>query len=359
MRRSLSLGTINKIDKSGLLDILLDFPVQCKVAISIADKVSLPASFKDITKVVFLGSGGSAIGSDLVKSYLYFESKVSVSVIRDYDPPAYIDNNTLVFVVSYSGNTEETLSAYKSAVELGGKVIVVSSGGLLKECALRDKEVFIEVPPNIPPRCGLGYLSIIPLCILAKLGLIKDVRDEVIRLSSVLESLRDLNLNPHIGQKDNIAKHIAFRLYNRFPVIYAPSIYFEACAVRFKGQLNENSKVLASSNVFPEVSHNEIMGWQAERRILKNVSVIMFRDNFINPRISKRMDIVRDLIRKRGVEVNEIHSRGTELLSRIFSLVYIGDFISFYLAILRGIDPTPIDNINYLKQELAKGKLNS
>ncbi|MFH1640394.1 MAG: bifunctional phosphoglucose/phosphomannose isomerase [Candidatus Omnitrophota bacterium] len=353
MTQSLNLKNIKKIDKSNMLDLLLDFPLQFKVAQDLAEKAGILFEKKDFKKVAFCGLGGSAIGADLVRSYLYFETKIPVTVIREYDLPGYVDDETLVFVSSYSGNTEETLSVYLQAKEKGCNIIAISSGGKLEEYAKRDNVSFVRIPKGSPPRCALGYLSIAPLCILVKLGLIKDQTSSIKQAVSVLEELRK-NINPGIGQKDNIAKHVAAKLLNKFTVIYAGSIHFDVAALRLRGQLNENSKSLASNHVFPEMNHNEIVGWQNPKKLFKNFVVVMLRDKDMHHRVAKRMDITREILKKEGISIIEIWSRGEGLLSRIFSLIYIGDFVSYYLAILYGIDPTPVDRVTYLKEQLVK-----
>jgi len=356
MKRSPSLANIKKIDKSNMLSLLLDFPLQCRQAYDIAKVNQLLFEKKDFTKIVFAGLGGSAIGADMVRSYLYFESKIPISVCREYELPAYVDNSTLVFISSYSGNTEETLSAYQQAKGKGATLILISSDGSLKDYATKDNLTFIEIPRGLPPRCALGYLSITPLVLLNKLGVVEDIAPAIVEMVEVLEELKNRNLNPRIGQKDNIAKYIADKLFNKFAVIYSSSIHFDTAVTRLRSQLNENSKSLASTHVFPEMNHNEIVGWQNPKKLFKNFVVLMLRDKDMHRRVTARMDITSDILKDEGVSVLEIWSRGQNLLSRIFSLIYIGDFISFYLAILYGIDPTPVDRVTYLKRRLAESK---
>lgn len=353
---SLNSKTIREKDKSDMLGLLLDFPQQCRNAHEIAKMANIMFTQADFKKVVFSGLGGSAIGADLVRSYLFFKSKLPISVCREYELPAYVDSSTLVFACSYSGNTEETLSAFQQAKEKGAALILVSSDGKLKEYAQKDNLTFIEIPQGLPPRCALGYLSIIPLVILSRLGLVEDVTVALNQVATVLEGLRKNNLNPNIAQKDNIAKYVAAKLLNKFTVIYSASVHFDVTAIRLRGQLSENSKSLASSHLFPEMNHNEIVGWENPKKLFKNFAVVMLRDKGMHPRVAKRMDISREILKKEKVGVIEIWSRGEDLLSRIFSLIYIGDFISFYLAILYGIDPTPVDRVTYLKNQLAKDK---
>lgn len=341
-------------DKSDMLGLLLDFPSQCRSALDLAARSGVSADGKDLKRIVFVGLGGSAIGGDLVRSYLYFESKVPIAVVREYDLPAYADRETLVFISSYSGETEETVSAYEQAKKNGSAVIVMSSGGALEAAAKKDGIPFIAIPRGIPPRCALGYMSIMPLCVLGRMGLINDVTPAAKEAIGLLEEMRDTSLNPRVPVTDNIAKYLAGKLFRRLPVIYASSVHFDVAGTRFRGQLNENSKVLASTNVFPEMNHNEIVGWQNPAKLFKRLAVVLLRDSRMHPRVALRMDITRDMLRDEGLEVLEVWSRGEGLLSRIFSLIYIGDFASYYLALKYRIDPTPVDRTTYLKKRLAE-----
>jgi glucose/mannose-6-phosphate isomerase len=350
------LKKIKRLDKSNMLDLLLEFPLQCRTAFDLGKGAEILFSERNFNKVLFCGLGGSAIGGDLVRSYLYFESKLPILICREYELPAYVDNSTLVFIVSYSGNTEETLSAYRSAKTKGVYIVSISSDGRLKEQAKEDRVTFIQIPAGLAPRCAMGYLSIIPLIILSKLNLIKDVSLSVNQTVAVLEDLRNKSLNPHIGKQDNLAKYIADKLFNKFPFIYSSSLYFDAVATRLRTQINENAKALALTHVFPEMNHNEIVGWQNPKKLFKHFVVVCLRDKEVHPRVNLRMDITIKMLKKEGISVFEIWSRGKDLLSRIFSLIYIGDFISYYLAILYGVDPTPVDRVTYLKKELAKVK---
>lgn len=355
MKRPLTKRSIKKIDQSDMLGLLEDFPQQCLNASRIAQHARILFPQRDFQKVVFCGLGGSAIGADLAANYLYFESNLTLSVIREYQLPGYVDSSTLVFILSYSGNTEETISAYSQAKKRGSQIIVISSGGKLKDYASGEGITFIEMPKGLPPRCALGYLSLIPLCTLAKLGLIKEVQPEINQAAAVLEELKNKSLSRRISLRDNLAKSIASQLWNKFVVIYSASIHFAVVAKRLRAQLNENSKALASSHVFPEMNHNEIVGWHNPQNLFKNFVVLMLKDKGVYPATAKRMDITSEILRKEGVKVIEIESRGENLLSRIFSLIYIGDFVSYYLAILYGIDPTPVERVVYLKKKLAQG----
>lgn len=351
-RNSLSLKSIRKFDKASMLDLLLDFYLQCQAADDIGQKCDLDLEDKKFNKIIFAGLGGSAIGADLIKSYLYAESKLPILVFREYDLPAILDPQTLVFILSYSGNTEETLSAYNQARSSQATIIGISSDGKLKQECLNDSRTFVEIPSGLPPRCALGYLSIIPLRILERLGLAPSQEAQIKETISVLKGLRDDNLNPRIGLKENIAKFIAHKIFNKYCLAYSASVNFDVVLTRFRAQLNENSKSLASSHCLPEMNHNEIVGWQNPKRLFKNFVVLFFKDKDMHPRVKKRIAISQDILKKENIEIWEINSRGESLLSRIFALIYIGDFISFYLAVLYGVDPTPVERIVYLKKQL-------
>jgi glucose/mannose-6-phosphate isomerase len=352
--KEITTEALTKLDRSNMLGLLMDFPRQCQDAIAIADKAKLACAKEGLKKIVFAGLGGSAIGADLVRSYLYFECKLPIQVVREYDLPACVDDSTLVFICSYSGDTEETLSAYKLARDKKAVIIAISSGGKIQEYARADNITFIQIPKGFPPRCALGYLSIVPLAVLAKLGLVSDPKPMVDETVRMLEGLRDKELSPAVAQKKNIAKSLASKLLNKLGVVYSGSVHFDVCAVRLRGQIAENSKALSWSHFFPEMNHNEIVGWKNPRKLFKNILVLMLRDSKMHPRVAKRMDISAEMIKKEGVELIEVWSRSECLLSRIFSLIYIGDFISYYLAILYGIDPTPVESVTYLKNKLAE-----
>ncbi|MEW6170417.1 MAG: bifunctional phosphoglucose/phosphomannose isomerase [Candidatus Omnitrophota bacterium] len=352
MKQKLNITDLKKIDQHNMLDLLLGFPRQCRQAFDIAKKINLSQNYKDFKNIVFCGMGGSAIGADLVKSYLYFKSNVSITVVREYNLPSFVDENTLVFVSSYSGDTEETLSAYDEALKKRCKIIAISSGGKLKEKTFKDGFYFIEIPQGLPPRSSLGFLSIIPLGVLAKLMNLS-IEKEIEEIIFLLEDLTN-NLNPRISREKNIAKKIALDIYDKFVVSYSASIHFDVVSMRFRGQLAENSKTLSSTHFFPEMNHNEIVGWANPKKLLKKFIVVLFRDKLDHPRTQKRMEITKTIFKKKNLKVIEIWSRGDSLLARIFSLIYIGDFISFYLAILNKVDPMPVERVAYLKEELRK-----
>ena len=347
---------IKSIDKSRMLRQLNEFPRQCREALDIGSRFSAKINLKEINKIVFAGMGGSAIGADLVKSYLARESRLPIVVVRDYFLPRYVDQKSLVFITSYSGNTEETISAYTQARAKRAKIIIICSGGKLLAEAKGKGIPYVVIPSNLIPRAALGYLSIAPLVILSKIGLVKHQSKPIKETAKALEGLRDNSLGIGIKQNKNIAKQIAKRLFGKFMIIYAAIDILEAAVTRFRGQLAENSKTLSWSHIFPEMNHNEIVGWQHPKDLFKHLSVVFLKDKDDYYRTKSRMDVTKKILKDEGVQIIDINTQGKSLLSRIFSLIYICDFVSFYLAIINKTDPTPVDKVTYLKQQLSKLK---
>ncbi|MBU0881323.1 MAG: bifunctional phosphoglucose/phosphomannose isomerase, partial [Candidatus Omnitrophica bacterium] len=340
------LDAIKKYDRSDMAYFIESFPEQCREAERIGLQSSIPGSLKiKYRNIVCAGMGGSAIGADIARSYTADEALTPIFVNRNYTVPAFVGRESLVIVSSYSGNTEETLSAYKCAKARGASIIVISSGGILSGLAAKSSIPVVRIPPGLQPRAALGYGFFTLITVLSRIGVIGDKSKDVREAIRGLESLRDASLALTVLGPGNIAKDIARKIYMKMPVIYSGLDHLDAVSTRWRGQLAENAKTIASSNLFPEMTHNEIVGWEHPEKALKNLAVIMLRDRGDNPRTAKRMDIIMKVITSLGVKVVEINSRGKGLLSRIFSLIYIGDYVSLYLAILNKCDPTPVDRI--------------
>lgn len=345
-------------DPDNMYNRIFDLPEQMEKGLKIAQawKIS-PHDFADIRNIVFIGMGGSAIGGDLMKSYLRSELLIPVEVCRHYELPEYVDDETLVVVSSYSGNTEETLSALDDALKRKALIAAVSTGGILEDvCQLNDIPLLI-VPEGLQPRAAIGY-SFVPLLVFfEKIDLVKNCVREITIAFQKLDKLREKYIedNPTLS---NPAKRIATLMAGRIPIIYGGPALTDIVALRWKGQICENGKVLAFSNVFPEMNHNELVGWsdlveQHHDRFL----VVFLRDTEDHPKIRRRMNIVKDLISKLEVEVVDLHSMGDSRLERIFSLIQMGDFISYYLAVLNQVDPTPVEVIENLKTRLVESKV--
>lgn len=340
-----------KVDSMDMFGALWRLPEQCSDAWRLGMEGPLPAA-EAVSNVVVTGLGGSAIGGDLLRVYAAGKMAVPVAVNRDYRLPAYADKSSLVIVVSYSGNTEETLSAYEDARNRGCPVLALTTGGKLKELAERDGVPVITIPGGLAPRAATGYLFIPTLAVLQRMGLLPDLLGEVGELVKHLEEIRE-NLKPETPLEGNPAKQLARNLHNRIPVIWGSSGTTGVVAQRFKGQINENAKAPAYWNVFPELNHNELVGFEVPRELLEKLHLVVLKDEGDHPRVKTRMEITRGIVAKVVSGVDEIKSSGEGMLARMYSLVYTGDYASMYLAALYGIDPGPVKIIDYLKSELA------
>jgi glucose/mannose-6-phosphate isomerase len=344
---------IKRFDKSNMFDVLKDFHLQVKEALQIAGKYNLRNfNTKGIKNIIITGLGGSAIGGDLFRSYTQYEIKIPVTVNRNYTLPKYADSNTLVIISSYSGNTEETVSAYKQAIETNCRIICITSGGAVKKIAGKNKHNCILIPGGLQPRCALGYSFFTLLTLFIKLGFIKDRKKEIDEAVNLLEvsSVEYTNLI----SDENLAMKIAVDLKGKLPVVYSSTDLLDIVNLRWRGQISENAKILAYGNLYPEMNHNELVGWKLNEDILKKIVVIFLKDKEDNNRIKLRMKITTDILKKYADNIISLESGGEGRLGRIFDLIYLGDWVSFYLAILNEVNPTPVDAISYLKNKLEK-----
>ena len=314
-----------------MLQVIKEFPKQCREALNLPQGISASGN---ISNIVIAGMGGSAVGGDLLKTYLR-KTDIPVYVNRDYKLPNFVNENTLVFAVSYSGNTEETLSAFRDAKEKNAQIIGITSGGKLAE----ECEKIIKIPSGLQPRASLGYLFFPMLGILHNTNIIRVKNDELNEMMDILKKTDEFN-----SQGEELSK----KLKEKIPIIYA-SENLAPIAFRWKTQINENAKMPAFYNVFSEMNHNEIASYQnMDRKFV----AILIRDKYDNERIKKRMDICKGIMEER-TDVEEVHTQGEGLLARIFSTIYLADFVSYYLAIWNRVDPTPVDIIEGLKRKLG------
>jgi glucose/mannose-6-phosphate isomerase len=350
------INEIKKIDQNGMYDLIYQFPSQFENALNITEAVKLPSwNTNQIENIVVAGLGGSAIGGDLVRSYLAEKLNIPFFICRNYTLPNFVDDSSLVFISSYSGNTEETLSAYKDAQKRKAKILTLSSGGEVKEKSLQYKITWVNIPKGFQPRAALGYSFVPILVMLERLRFVQGEKAQIKGTKEFLSSNRS-KYGMELPVEENFAKKIALELHRKLPIIYAATDHFDAVSTRWKGQICENAKMLAFSNVFPEFNHNELVGWKILSEYRDDLIVVILKDEGDHPRIKTRMKIVKGIIEKEGVKAVVVKSRGETLLSRMFSLIQLGDFVSFYLAILNKEDPTPVKVIDFLKNELAKEK---
>jgi len=308
---------------------------------------------KEYANIVVTGLGGSAIGGDILRCYCQSRLRIPVVVNRDYVLPRFVGPDSLVLAVSYSGNTEETLSAYEDAREKGASIIAFTTGGKLAEMAALDSNPVITIPGGLVPRAATGYLFAPLVLVLERLGLVSGASEDLKETVTVLTQLRE-EIEPGREEDSNRARFIASQLYQRIPVIWGCSSTSEVAAMRWKGQINENAKAPAYFNVFPELNHNEIVGFEVPEDLVKKLAVIILRDPDDHGRITKRIEITKDILQGKVSSVAEVEARGNSFLAKTYSLIYVGDYASVYLAELYGINPTPVQVIDYLKARMAE-----
>jgi glucose/mannose-6-phosphate isomerase len=297
--------------------------------------------------------GGSAIGGDLVRSLAMSEAKVPVIVHRDYGLPAFVDERTLVIASSYSGNTEETLSGFEPALKTGARMLAMTTGGRLAQLAEANSIPVFRIEYKAQPRAALGFSFLPTLGVLQKLGFIADKSGDVEETIRILEGLA-AEMGAGSPAASNPAKKLAQRLCGCLPVIYGAGVAAEA-AHRWKTQINENGKAWAFYEVFPELNHNATVGYPFPPEVTGRLRVVMLRAPSFNQRVQLRCEVTAELLDRSGIAHEYVDSRGESLLSQMMSLVLIGDYASYYLAMLYKIDPSPVEVINYLKDKLAKG----
>ncbi|MEM2952662.1 MAG: bifunctional phosphoglucose/phosphomannose isomerase [Candidatus Bathyarchaeia archaeon] len=344
------VNEIRKIDKSNMLSFCVEAAKHYEKAFQMAKNVTI--SYPKPKAIIAAGMGGSAIGGELLKDWTRNTLKIPLEVCREYALPAYADEKTLTFIVSYSGETEETLSTFLEALKNKCMIVCISSGGTLIELAEKMNVPHLRVPTGIPPRAALPYLFVPTLVFMEKLGLASEVEKEVSEAIKVMGQVCEES-TPQKPFKENFSKMLAFSISGTVPIVYGFGIY-RSVAQRFKQQFNENSKVPSKWEVFPELNHNEVVGWERKEKLSNRFSAIFLRDQSEPEEIRSRIEATKELILDKIAGVYEVWSRGEGKLAKMLSTMLIGDFTSVYLALLRGIDPTPVETINLLKRRIAE-----
>ena len=345
-----SVQQIKRIDRSNMLSFCVEAPKHYGKAAELAKSATV--SFKKPRAIIVAGMGGSAIGGELLKDWAYNRIDVPIEVCREYSLPAYADEDTLVFVSSYSGETEETLSALLDALRRKCMIACISSGGKLVELAEKLSLPHVNPPSGMAPRATLPYMFMPMPIILQKMGLTSRVEYEASEALKVLGQISAEN-SPEVRTSSNLSKTLASSVNGTVPAVYGFGIY-RAVAQRFKTQFNENSKNPAKWEYFPELNHNEIVGWEAAEKFAKWFSVILIRDAEEPVEIRQRIETTKEIMSKEKLKLLEVQSRGKSSLAKMASVICTGDFASVYLAVLRGIDPTPVETITLLKEKLKQ-----
>lgn len=342
---------IKKLDKQHIFDAIDAQPAQLRLnfADGMSDKLSLEFGL-GVHNIVFAGMGGSALAGVIVKNWLGAQLTVPLEVVRGYDLPGYVGGRTLVIVSSASGNTEEAVSCLTNAQRKGAQIIVMSSGGLLEKAAKKKVLLDIALQHYSQPRLGV-FADIKALaCVLENLGLTGkvDMRRELENVANFLDTQKaQWNLD---APDDNVARSIAKQLHGKASIIYAGPTLASA-GYKWKIDINENAKQTASCNVYPELNHNEMQGWLFPEN--KHAQVVELHSTLDSERIQKRFVVTRQVLAKHGYEPIEVEVVGSTHIQQLLSTIMLGDYVSAYLGVLNGIDPSPVELVEKFKKELG------
>jgi glucose/mannose-6-phosphate isomerase len=324
------------LDPNNLRKIIKEFPTQVNYILDQYKDIHIETS--DIDRVLLSGMGGSAFPGDIINDYLSCETKIDIN--RRYKIPKYVSKETLIIASSYSGNTEESISALNDAITKKYQICVITAGGQLAQIAKEKNLPLILIPSGLPPRTASGYFFAAIILIMEKLGIVDNQSDK-------LRSIEDFLIKTDIEED---AKEIAARLKGKLPIVYSSESY-ESLAKIWKIKFNEHSKQQAFYNVFPELNHNELIGWTT---LVTDSIIILLRSENNCARIKKRMDITKSILEEKGILVIEVNLKGNSKLEELFFGLYLGDFVAYYLAIENNIDPFPVDLVEAFKQRLEE-----
>jgi glucose/mannose-6-phosphate isomerase len=323
--------------------LIENFSKQLREAITIGQNSKLQTSNFKLQTVLVTGLGGSGIGGTIVSEIVAGECSIPITVNKDYFIPAFVNENSLVIVSSYSGNTEETIQAMEAALKAKAKIVCVTSGGKIAEVAKNNHCDLILIPGGSPPRAALAYSLTQLFFILKKLQLIKTDFGKQLSAAAELIDAEEKNIRTE-------AADVAELLHKKIPVLYATDGY-NGVATRFRQQMNENSKMLAWHHVLPEMNHNELVGWAGGRN---DLAVVILRNKTDYERTQSRIEFSKKVFAQHTPHVKEIWSKGSSMLEQSIYLIHLTDWVSLFLAEKKGIDATEVKVIDSLKEQLAK-----
>lgn len=347
------LDALAKLDSEDVLGAVERFAEQCREAWELGRSTTNLPDGDGIDAIVVLGMGGSGVAGDVVQAVVEPRLPVPLRTIKSYGPiPDWVGRNSLVFAVSYSGSTEETLAAVDTVAARGARIVTVSSGGPLAALAASKGLAHAGIPTGLQPRASLGYLSLPILAVLTEMGLVPDMQADVDEAVKVLSELAS-RCHRERPTAENPAKDLAARIKDRVPVVYGGYGLGATAAYRFKCDLNEYGKTPAFWNEIPELDHNEIVGWNKLDTLTSDRFVaILLREPGEHERVALRFEITRRLIESRFVEFVEVSSEGDSVLARLLSLIFVTQLASIYVGLAYDEDPGPVEVLMQLKQEL-------
>ncbi len=346
--------TYKSLDPSNMGQRLESFPQQCVNAWKHSTQCfELPSGYKDVDDIVILGMGGSAIGAELLVDLATVEQTPPIRIHSNYGLPNHVTKNTLVIASSNSGRTAETLSGFNEAINIGAKVISITAGTEMAVQAENAGRPVLKVNYQGEPRTALGYSFLAPLGIMVQLNLIRDVSPEINESVNELSKLVKTKVGMDVLRENNKSKQLAHLILSKLPVVYGGGI-FSGVAHRWKTQLNENSKVWAQWEVLPEANHNSVVGYLMPQSVKELVSVLLLKPHNLSTEMAARYEVTRELMVNQVVENQTVEGYGASALSQILTASLVGDYTSYYLALLQGIDPSPIPPIDFIKDRLSR-----
>jgi glucose/mannose-6-phosphate isomerase len=348
-------AAVRSLDTLKMLDLTMDYPEQFRQGHEFGLEFALPKAPERIDEVVILGTGGgSAASAQLLRSYLFDRCRVPITSIQGYNAPGYVDKNTIVFAVSHSGKTEEIISSVTQCLERGATVIGLGAGGQLRNVITTAGASYVDVPGGFMPRIAIGYIMMPILTILHRFGLVPDFTAE---FESALKVMRELApvYGPETPVAQNRAKQLAEALGPHIPVIYGFVDHYDAVAWRIKNQLGENSKYMGFWNTIPHLHHDEAVGWDMQPELAKVLGFLLVRDEQAETeKMAKRWEATTAILTERMGAVQTVWAQGEGRLARMLSLVMLGDFFTIYMAIRKGVDPTPVAIIDLFKAKVGQ-----
>ncbi|HEU5004197.1 MAG TPA: bifunctional phosphoglucose/phosphomannose isomerase [Actinomycetota bacterium] len=339
-------------DPTDFLATVEGLPGQLAEAIAIASAAGPLPGADGVSSIAVLGMGGSGISGELCRTLLAARARVPVATIRDYALPAWVGPGTLVFAVSYSGDTEETLAGFDTAQARGARIVAITSGGTLAARARAGGHTVVSVPGGLMPRAALGYVGMPALVVADRMGLAPGLAGDLAEAVAVVGQ-RMAECRRTVPAGGNLAKQLASRLAGVLPLIWGTEGIAGAAAYRWRCQINENAKGFAAWAVFPELNHNEVVGLYGRAEGREPIGVVVLRHDGEPPRTARRIEATTELVGPSVAFIEEVHARGSSEAARLLDLVCVGDLVSTYLGILQGIDPAPIEAIVRLKAALG------
>ena len=341
----------SRLDPENMFDSIWDFPENLDEALRLSETIQLMHNYEHINSIIISGMGGSAIGGDVISVLGKDHLKIPFTVCRGYSLPNWVNKNTLVICSSYSGNTEETLSVLDDAIEKNAMLCGITTGGKIAKKLKQLTKDMVLIPSGLQPRAALAF-SFIPIAkLLEKAGLLNLKIDEWISVTiSSLKRFRKIYSNESV---ENPVYLLAKKIHKKLPIIYSDNSTTGIAALRLKGQICENAKMLAYNNDLPELNHNEIVGWENNQDLLKELFVIWLSDKNDNPRVKYRQEITQSILNNMGINQSTISVEGSSFQERFLLMIHYGDWLSYWCAILHGTNPSPVKKISRLKEELS------